>query len=116
MAQFIPKNKYTFILGCLTTAGTVIADAAGAHKNEWPAWKKSNHATASRYGMTGGVGIIISSLVSRTVVPAALIFGGTLTFSGPIFYRNMTDREELRKIVSVGGILYILGWASLAFL
>jgi len=116
MSQLIPKNKYTFILGCLTTAGTVIADAAGAHKHEWPAWKKINHATASRYGMIGGVGIIISSLVSRTVVPAALIFGGTLCFSGSLFYKNFTDRDDVRKVTPIGGGLYILGWASLAFL
>ncbi len=116
MNKLVPNYPIFFYIGCFTTALSIMLDAAGAHRNDWPPLKKFNQATASRYGLTSGIGIIIASLISNSFVPALLLLMGTAGFSGTIFYKNFTDREDLKKITPLGGGMIILGWISLAFL
>lgn len=116
MIPFQPIRSWLWAAGCLVCGASVVAGAAGGHKREWPEWKKHNLNEATKYGLANGLGILLSSLVSKTVIPGTLLLLGTLAFSGPLLYRSFTDDGKFGKITPFGGFAIITAWTLMIFL
>lgn len=115
MTLFNTAGNYLFKAGCLKAAVSVLIAAAGGHKKDWNADKKLLYSDAVKYSLFNSTGIIISSLVTKSFVPAALFFSATAMFSVPIWYKCFTDENKLHFLMPYGGSAMIAGWVVLAF-
>lgn len=116
MTLLTPYHAWLWYAGCFTCASTIVMAAAGGHKYEWPAQKKDSHNKAVTLGLVSGVGMLLSSLVSKSVIPGTLMLVGTGLFCGPIYYKNFTDDQSIAKLTPMGGSAMIAAWVLLAFL
>ena len=88
------------------------------------AWKKylADFGTAAEYQMYHGIGLLILGMISNVkclrarAVAAWSFFLGTLLFSGSLYVLVLTGHRWLGMITPIGGLLFIVGWFSLAFL
>jgi uncharacterized membrane protein YgdD (TMEM256/DUF423 family) len=76
--------------------------------------------TAAHYHLIHALAIAVAAvLVSRTPSSAPSIAGwsfafGTLFFSGSLYAMTLTGVRTLGAITPIGGLLFIVGWVSLA--
>ena len=90
------------VLGAFGTHG--LRDALGERQLGW--WE-----TAVQYQMWQAVGLIaLGALPRRLGIPAAMIGGGALIFSGSLYAMALTDARWLGAVTPLGGLLMILGW------
>ncbi len=95
------------VLGAFGTHG--LRDALGARELGW--WQ-----TAVQYQMWQAVGLVaLGALPLRMGLPAAMIGGGALVFSGSLYAMALTDALWLGAVTPLGGLLMILGWLLAAW-
>lgn len=116
MNPFTPIHGWLWLAGCLTTTSTIIIAAAGGHKPDWPEWKHHNMAKATTFGLANGIGMLLSSCVSKSPIPGLLLLIGAAGFSLPIVYKCFTDDTRFSKVTMYGGMSMIGGWLLLGFL
>ena len=87
------------------------------------AWQKylGDFATASEYQMYHGLGLLILGVATSVKCTRARAFAawsmflGTLLFSGSLYILVLTGQRWLGAITPLGGVLFIVGWLSLAY-
>lgn len=117
------KKNIWLMIGAIGAALAVSTGAFGAHILE-PIVSESVFITyqkAVRYQMYHSIGLIIVALISsQTPTKAVNIAGwclliGMITFSGSLYLIVFTGFSWLGAITPIGGVLFVIGWISLAF-
>ncbi len=117
------KKNIWLMIGAIGAALAVSTGAFGAHILE-PIVSKSVFITyqkAVRYQMYHSIGLIIVALISsqpptKTVNIAGWCFLiGMVSFSGSLYLIVFTGFSWLGAITPIGGVLFVIGWISLAF-
>ncbi|MFN8535765.1 MAG: DUF423 domain-containing protein [Dehalococcoidia bacterium] len=111
------------ILGAVLAGLAVAAGAFGAHalREAIPADRLDVFETAARYQMYHALGLlavawIIERRPSRLAGFAGGVFAlGILVFSGSLYLLSVTGLRWLGAITPIGGVLFLSGWASLAW-
>ena len=101
----------------------VAAGAFGAHglRDQVSPDLLSAWATAAHYHLLHSVVLLALGLFAvstqRSVgLPASLLAGGILLFSGSIYALVLTQQGWLGPVTPIGGLLLLAGWASLFWL
>jgi uncharacterized membrane protein YgdD (TMEM256/DUF423 family) len=78
--------------------------------------------TANEYHFYHALALLLVGVLTRqspTVnfgVPAACFLAGTLVFSGSLYVLALTGMRWLGAITPIGGLLFLAGWAWLAWI
>lgn len=110
-------------LGGLLGLLAVAAGAFGAHglRGRLTPELLSAFETGARYQMYHALALIAVALLldrrpSRTVRTAGwCLAGGTVVFSGSLYLLALTGVRWLGTITPLGGVLLLVGWATLAY-
>lgn len=106
----------SFRLGCFNAALGIIIGAIGGHKKEWPQERKDIFQKALFYQFMNSVGLFASSICIYSKISSTLFISGTLLFSGSLYHRAFTDKQDLsKKFTPFGGMCMIFGWIFLGF-
>lgn len=99
--------------GALSMLAAVACGAFGAHalKARLSPDMLAVWETAVRYQVYHALAL----LVVRDRVPAWCFLAGTLLFSGSLYVLALTEIRKLGAITPLGGLLFLAGWAALAF-
>ena len=117
------KKNIWLMIGAIGAALAVSTGAFGAHILE-PIVSESVFITyqkAVRYQMYHSIGLIFVALISsQTPTKAVNIAGwcfliGMVTFSGSLYLIVFSGFSWFGAITPIGGVLFIVGWISLAF-
>ena len=93
------------------------------HGEQVLAWKKylGDFKTADEYQMYHAIGLMLVGFLtrprcerSRRIAGWSLLLG-TLLFSGSLYTLVLTGQTWLGAITPIGGVLFIVGWFSLAY-
>jgi len=101
----------------------VAAGAFGAHflESRFDAHSLSVFQTAAHYHLVHSVAIVAAALAAeasgrRAATIAALLFtAGIVLFSGSLYFMVLARSNALVLLTPVGGLLFLAGWAALAF-
>jgi uncharacterized membrane protein YgdD (TMEM256/DUF423 family) len=86
--------------------------ADGAQRLEW--WTTGAHYQAIHALALGLVAYLASRSSSSAVSVAAIAFiAGVVLFSGSLFVMTLTGIRWLGAITPIGGLAFLVGWASL---
>ncbi len=115
-------SKPLGIIAALGGLGAVALGAFGAHGLEAslaPRLMAVWH-TAVNYQMYHSLALLALALLPAAAgvgfrVAAWLMVAGTLVFSGTLYARVLLDMPALGMITPLGGVLLMLGWATLAW-
>lgn len=118
-----PTARWFGVIGALSAACAVGAGAFGAHalRSAIPADQLEIFETAARYQMYHALGLFaVAWAADRRPRRAATLSGsaftlGTLVFSGSLYALALTGVRVLGAITPIGGVLFLTGWASLAW-
>ncbi len=110
-------------IGSIMMLLSVAAGAFGAHalKARLSSEMLAVFETGARYQAYHALGILAAAwagtqLGGRFPAYAAACFtGGILIFSGSLYALSLTGMRKLGMITPIGGLLFIAGWALLAF-
>ncbi len=106
-----------FRLGCFNVAIGIIMGAAGGHKKEWSQERKDIFHKALFYQFVSSIGMMVSSMSPYSPLPLALFISGTVLFSGSLYHRAFTDKQDLsKKLPPYGGMSMIIGWIFLGLM
>ena len=104
------------VLGAIAVA----AGAFGAHglRDRLEPEQVAAWATAAHYQLLHSAVILALGLFEMTSersvrVPASLLTGGVILFSGSIYLLTLTGLRFLGPVTPVGGLCLIAGWLSL---
>jgi len=110
------------LLGAISGFLAVAAGAFGAHalQSRLDASNLSIFQTAAHYHLVHSVAIVAAALAAaqgrKPAAIAALLFtGGVVLFSGSLYYLVLARSNALVLVTPVGGLLFLAGWAALAF-
>jgi uncharacterized membrane protein YgdD (TMEM256/DUF423 family) len=114
--------KSFVILGALLGGLSVAAGAFGAHalRSQLEPRMLEVFETAARYQMYHALALVAAAwLYQQTEAPAAQFAGwsflvGILLFSGSLYAVALTGARGLGAITPLGGVAFLVGWASLA--
>ena len=113
------QARWLLLAGALLAATGVALGAFGAHalRDTLGPQKLGTWNTAVQYQMWHAVALIALSAVTlpRMGLPAALLVGGTILFSGSLYVLALTGARWLGPVTPIGGALMIAGWAALAW-
>jgi uncharacterized membrane protein YgdD (TMEM256/DUF423 family) len=128
MAGMTRFTKNTLLLGCFLMALAVILGAFGAHAlaEKLEARQLEVYKTGVFYHFIHGMGILLVGILSLHVTEVRvrwviIYFGlGILLFSGSLYLLSTAaltgiSRSFLGPVTPMGGLLFILGWVSLAW-
>jgi len=112
-----------WIAGCLLALTAVAAGAFGAHglRGRIPADLLEVFETAARYQMYHALALLgVAWAVSHWANPLTsaagwLFIGGTVIFSGSLYVLALSGTRWLGAVTPIGGVLFLAGWACLAF-
>jgi uncharacterized membrane protein YgdD (TMEM256/DUF423 family) len=113
-----------FLLGSLSAMLAVLVGAFGAHglRDRVSAELLATFETGARYHMYHALALIAAAwAVDRWPQAQAaqtagwLFLGGTLVFSGSLYLLALTGQRWLGAVTPIGGLLFIAGWAMLAW-
>lgn len=76
---------------------------------------KEIYHTAVFYQMIHGLAILFTSSVKAPTKIAMLFLMGIIFFSGSLYVMVGTQLKWLGAITPIGGVLFLCGWAALAF-
>ena len=120
-------HKWMIITGALFSLTSVVLGAFAAHglKNILPEVSITVFQTATQYQMFHGIALILCGIFSLQLqqtktntywlnVAAVCFLSGILFFSGSLYGLALSGPGWLGPITPVGGLLFIIGWASLA--
>ena len=102
-----------FKIGCLSCSAGVVLATIGGHK-EFEKPKQGQFDKAKFYHFINSLGIIISSMKTKSMIPPSLFAIGILGFSGSLYMRVLTKHEKF-GFPPIGGVAMIIGWVALAF-
>jgi len=120
----MPAMDRTFVvLGAVSALLAVAAGAFGAHglRGRLDASALATFETAARYHMYHALALLLAAWVAaRWPVPQAawagwLFLGGTVVFAGSLYALSLTGARWLGAVTPVGGVLFLAGWACLAW-
>lgn len=110
------------LLGAISGFLAVAAGAFGAHalQSRLDANSLSIFQTAAHYHLVHSVAIIGAALAAaqgrKPAAIAALLFtAGIVLFSGSLYYLVLARSNALVLVTPIGGLLFLAGWAALAF-
>ena len=116
-------SRLWLVIAGLAGAAAVALGAYGAHGFGGSAIQQSWFATAQAYHALHAVALLAgAALADRLSGGAAraahtglgLIAGGTLLFSGGLYWRALTEAGGPGGMMPVGGLALIAGWLALA--
>jgi uncharacterized membrane protein YgdD (TMEM256/DUF423 family) len=122
-----PRGRFALVAGSLTGGLAVAAGAFGAHGLKAmlaASGQAENWETACRYAVIHSLALVATGLLARLppAPPAALtraatacFLGGAIVFSGCLGALALSGIKILGAIVPIGGVLFIAGWALVAF-
>jgi len=116
-------ERIFFIAGSISALIAVVAGAFGAHglKNKLAPDLLNIFEVGARYQMYHAIGLIIVAIASGRLDSATslwagwLFIGGTILFSGSLYALSLTGTRWLGAITPIGGLMFIAGWACLAW-
>lgn len=120
----MPAMDRTFVvLGAVSALLAVAAGAFGAHglRGRLDASALATFETAARYHMYHALALLAAGWVAaRWPSPQAawagwLFLGGTVVFAGSLYALSLTGARWLGAVTPVGGVLFLAGWACLAW-
>lgn len=122
MAGQLRMNVWLFA-GALNGFLAVAAGAFGAHflQSRFDAQSLSIFQTAAHYHLVHAVAIVGAALAAkatgrRAAAIAALLFtAGIVLFSGSLYFLVLARSNALVLLTPIGGLLFLAGWAALAF-
>ena len=107
-------------LAALFAGTAVVVGAFGAHalSEQLTADQLATLKTATRYQMWHSLAVIMLALSdvrgALFVVAARLLLVGVALFSGSLYLLLFTDVRALALLTPIGGVAFIVGWATLA--
>ncbi|MCH7613681.1 MAG: DUF423 domain-containing protein [Candidatus Marinimicrobia bacterium] len=115
--------KSIIMTGALLAGLAVMLGAFGAHalKAKVSPENLTIFDTAVKYHMYHALGLILIGLlgfhfpVKSIQIPAYLMMGGILIFSGSLYVLVLSGIRWLGAITPIGGIAFIISWLLLAF-
>lgn len=114
-------NLWLF-LGAINGFLAVAAGAFGAHalQSRVDANSFSIFQLAAQYQLVHAVAIVAAAVAAgsgrRAAAIAALLFtAGIILFSGSLYYLVLARSNALVLLTPVGGLLFLAGWAALAY-
>lgn len=117
------KERLFLSLGALSALLAVAAGAFGAHalKTRMTPEALAVFETGVRYQLVHALALIIAGLVTRRrrgrAAPGAgwLFAIGTVLFSGSLYLLVLTGQRAWGAVTPFGGVMWLAGWALLAF-
>jgi len=119
--------KITIITGAFFALMSVILGAFAAHglKNRLDEYAVGIFQTAAQYQMFHGMAIILCGLFTFQLhqsqdnpywlnIATICFVLGIIFFSGSLYGLALTGQKWLGPITPLGGLLFIIGWASFA--
>jgi uncharacterized membrane protein YgdD (TMEM256/DUF423 family) len=110
-------------LAGLSGAAAVAADAASRHLATADAYRLDLAGTGARYGLIHAAALLGVAVLAAQGQPAVrrrwlvlcgwCLAGGLLLFPGGLYLLAMGAPAGLVRLVPVGGVLFIAGWAAL---
>lgn len=70
--------------------------------------------TASQYHLIHALAALLAAILGVTRA-GWLFVAGTVVFAGSLYTMALTGKTWLGAITPIGGVLYLVGWASLTF-
>ncbi|MBZ0269062.1 DUF423 domain-containing protein, partial [bacterium] len=124
MLDSAPAKERLFLsLGAISGFLGVAAGAFGAHalKAHLTPDLLAVFETGTRYQLVHAIALIVAGLVTQRrhgrAAPAAgwLFLLGTVFFSGSLYVLALTGVRAWGAVTPLGGVMWLLGWALLAF-
>lgn len=117
------SSRRLVLVGCLCAGLGVAAGAFGAHllKGMLDQPMLAVYDTATRYQMYHAFGMVLSGFAVRIGRDAGaakagwLFLAGICLFSGSLYGVSLLGVRWLGAVTPVGGALFIVGWAMLAW-
>jgi uncharacterized membrane protein YgdD (TMEM256/DUF423 family) len=117
------SSRRLVLVGCICAGLGVAAGAFGAHmlKGMLDQPMLAVYDTATRYQMYHAFGMVLSGFAVRIGRDAGaakagwMFLAGMLLFSGSLYGVSLLGVRWLGAVTPVGGALFILGWAILAW-
>jgi len=117
------SSRRLVVVGCLCAGLGVAAGAFGAHllKGLLDQPMLAVYDTATRYQMYHAFGMVLSGFAVRIGRDAGaatagwLFLAGMCLFSGSLYGVSLLGVRWLGAVTPVGGALFIVGWAMLAW-
>lgn len=117
------KERLFLSLGAISAFVGVAAGAFGAHalKAQLAPDLLAIFETGTRYQLVHAIALIVTGLVTQRrhgrAAPAAgwLFLFGTVFFSGSLYVLALTGVRAWGAVTPFGGVMWLLGWALLAF-
>lgn len=117
------SSRSLIVVGCICAGLGVAAGAFGAHmlKDVLDQPMLAVYDTATRYQMYHAFGMVLSGFAVRIgrdagVAKAGWMFlAGIFLFSGSLYGVSLFGVRWLGAVTPIGGALFILGWAVLAW-
>jgi uncharacterized membrane protein YgdD (TMEM256/DUF423 family) len=117
------SSRRLVVVGCLCAGFGVAAGAFGAHmlKEILEPPMLAVYDTATRYQMYHAFGMVLSGFAVRLGHDAGaakagwLFLAGMVLFSGSLYGVSLLGIRWLGAVTPVGGALFIVGWAVLAW-
>ena len=114
--------KTWLIIGALLAGLSVLVGAFGAHglKSRVTPLDLGIFETGVKYQMYHSLGLILIGIIGFffrhdiLIIPAILLFFGTIIFSGSLYLIVLTNLRWLGAVTPIGGIFLILGWIFLS--
>jgi len=102
-------------IGCLLALLGVAAGAFGAHglKSTLTSSRLETFEIAVRYQMYHAIAIVLAGVLQAPAAGWCFVFGITI-FSGSLYLLVLTDQRWLGAITPFGGVLFLIGWVTLA--
>ena len=110
-------------LAGLSGAAAVAADAVSRHLAAADAYRLDLAATGARYGLIHAAALLGVAVLAAQGQPGMrrrwlglcgwCLAGGLLLFPGGLYLLAMGAPAALVRLVPVGGVLFIAGWAAL---
>jgi uncharacterized membrane protein YgdD (TMEM256/DUF423 family) len=134
-------NSYWTVVGAVLGGLAVAAGAFAAHglDKQFPAWYGqqtrtvagvamplaqkylADFKTGAEYQMYHALALLAVGLLAQYRPSAALsvagwcFVGGIVLFSGCLYLLTLTNQRWLGAVVPIGGVLFLVGWAALAW-
>jgi uncharacterized membrane protein YgdD (TMEM256/DUF423 family) len=116
-------SRIWLLAGAIAMFLGVAAGAFGAHglKARLPAERLAIFETAARYQMIHALALLLLAALARQLAgPGVHVAGwaflsGIVVFSGSLYLLALTGITRFGAITPVGGALFLLGWAALAW-
>jgi uncharacterized membrane protein YgdD (TMEM256/DUF423 family) len=116
-------DRVFFALGALSALVAVAAGAFGAHalRERLAPDMLSVFEVGARYHMYHALALLAAAWAigrwpgGAAVTAGWLFVAGTLVFSGSLYLLSLTGQRWLGAVTPLGGLAFILGWATLAW-